>query len=480
MNTNESVLPQIRTQTLVWIGTALALFLVLALLGLSMRLNQGGASWATPDLFYAIMTLHGLGMTGAMFMGGLAFVWFLLSRYVDPHPGLMWSSYVLIVLGAVGLVIGTLVGRFGPGWYLLYPLPFVNPLWPAWATGDSVISLILLGTGWLLAQLTLLSSLARRYGAGNLLGWQYFWADHPKVEIPPIVLITVVSLLAGSITTVFGAVLFLLYLAKWFNDALQFDALLLKNVVFLFGHTIVNITMYLGVAAIYELLPKFTGRPWKMNRVVAIAWSFVLLFILGAYFHHLYMDYAQPVSLQYLGQVLSYGSAVPATVVTVFGVGAQVYRSGVRWTFVPLSFFLGITGWVIGGFAAVVDSTIALNTVLHNTLWVPAHFHTYFLLGYLLILLGMTFYITGSERESRAMTALTTMVVGGSGFLLMFYLGGVDGVPRRFADYQGIDAQALSATAQSLAQIAAGFIVLFLLGFLLYLAALGRKRTATV
>ncbi len=479
MNTNESALPRIRTQTLVWVGTALALFLILALLGLAMRLNQAGALSATPDLFYAVMTLHGLGMTGAMFMSGIACLWFLLSRYIDPHPGLMWSAYILIVLGAVGLVIGTLIGRFGPGWYVLYPLPFVNPIWPAWATGGSVISLVLLGTGWLLAQLTLLSSLAQRFGAGNLLGWQYFSADRPNVEIPPIVLITVISLIAGSVTTVAGAVLFLLYLAKWLNAALQFDALLLKNMVFLFGHTIVNITMYLGIAAVYELLPKFTGRPWSMNRLVAVSWNAVLLFVLGAYFHHLYMDFAQPVTLQYIGQILSYSSAVPATVVTVFGVGAQVYRSGMRWSFVPLSFFLGITGWVIGGFAAVVDSTIALNTVLHNTLWVPAHFHTYFLLGYLLILLGVTFHITESKRESRAMVALTTMVLGGTGFLLMFYLGGVDGVPRRFAEYQGIDSQGLSATAQSLAQIAAGFIVLFLLGFLVYLAALGRKRTAT-
>jgi len=478
LNVNESALPQIRKQTVIWLGTALALFLVLVLLGLVMRLNQAGALHATPDLFYAIMTLHGLGMSGAMFMSSIAAVWYLLSRYIKPYAGLMWSSYLLIVLGAVGLVIGTLVGRFGPGWYVLYPLPFASSIWPAWATGLSVISLVLLGTGWLLAQLTLLGSLAQRYGAGNLLGWQYFTSRQPSVPIPPIVLITVISLISGALTTVAGAVLFLLYIAKWLNDALQFDALLLKNVVFLFGHTIVNITMYLGIAAVYELLPKFTGRPWSMNRVVAISWNTVLLFVLGAYFHHLYMDFAQPVTLQYLGQILSYSSAVPATVVTVFGVGAQVYRSGMRWSFVPLSFFLGITGWVIGGLAAVVDSTIALNTVLHNTLWVPAHFHTYFVLGYLLILLGMTFHITESQRESRAMAALTTMVVGGTGFLLMFYLGGVEGVPRRFAGYLGIDSHTLSATAQLLAQIAAGFVVLFLLGFLVYLAALGRKRTA--
>jgi cytochrome c oxidase subunit 1 len=415
-------------------------------------------------------------MTGAMFMSGLAGVWYLLSRHINPRSGLMWIAYGLIVIGASGLAIGTLVGRFGPGWYVLYPLPFVNPIWPHWATGESVTSLILLGSGWLLAQFVLIGGLARRYGAGNLLGLQYFSSGKEIVEIPPMVLITVVSLIAGIVTTVAGAVLFLLYLAKWIDNTLLFDALLMKNIVFLFGHTIVNITMYLGIAMVYELLPRFSGRPWTMNRVVAVSWNFVLLFVLGAYFHHLYMDFVQPRSLQYLGQIFSYASAVPATVVTVFGVGAQVYRSGMRWTFVPLSFFLGITGWVIGGFAAVVDSTIAINTVFHNTLWVPAHFHTYFLLGYLFILLGATFHIAESTGQLAAKIGLTTMTLGGGGFLLMFYIGGVDGVPRRYAAYDLVEPHTLAVAAQSLAGIAAGFVVVFLLGFGLYLIALMRPR----
>lgn len=482
MTTNEPVSSRDKTQVLIWLGTALVLFLILALLGLIMRLTQAGALAPTPDIFYSIMTLHGLGMSGAMFMGGLAGIWYLMQRYIDRYSGLMWTSYGLIVLGAAGLVVGTLIGRFGPGWYVLYPLPFVNPVWPLWATLVSVISLLLLGTGWLLAQIVLVAAMARRFGAGNLLGWQYFSTQVPRVDVPPIVLITTVSLISGIVTTIAGAVLFLLYLAKVINPSLVFDPLLLKNIVFLFGHTIVNITMYLGVGMVYELLPQFTGRPWKTNKVVVVAWNAVLLVILGAYFHHLYMDFAQPVALQYIGQILSYASAVPATVVTVFGVIAQVYRSGMRWTFVPLSFFLGITGWIIGGFAAVVDSTIAINSVLHNTLWVPAHFHTYFLLGFLLILLGTTYLIAESKRESSALRGLVTMVLGGAGFLTMFYLGGANGVPRRYAGYDAIQSPVLSAMAHSLAGIAAAFVVLFLAGFVIYISALavGRKRVTAL
>ena len=77
-----------------------------------------------------------------------------------------------------------------------------------------------------------------------------------------------------------------------------------------------------------------------------------------------------------------------------------------RWRFVPLCFCLGIVGWVIGGFAAVVDSTITVNSAFHNTLSLPAHFHTYFIAGYILMLWGFLYEFSGSAREGLAKTRL--------------------------------------------------------------------------
>ena len=44
-----------------------------------------------------------------------------------------------------------------------------TPVWPGWATGLSVVSLILLGTGWLLAQLTLLINAYRLHDGSTAL-----------------------------------------------------------------------------------------------------------------------------------------------------------------------------------------------------------------------------------------------------------------------------------------------------------------------
>ncbi|HZD51971.1 MAG TPA: cbb3-type cytochrome c oxidase subunit I [Woeseiaceae bacterium] len=470
--------PSIRRATLVWEATALAMFLVLACLGLAMWAAQGDLAAFSPPRFYSFMTLHGLGMSGAMFISSLAAVRYLLStRYGITVRGL-WGVYGLVLLGVVGLIAATVIGRFAPGWYLLYPMALVNATWPGWATPLALTGLVTLGTGWLVFQLLLLAGLGRRYGFRNLLGWQYFRKGPVEVEIPPIALITTVSLIAGVLTVIVGAVFLAFNLVDWYTGRTAFDPLLMKNMVFLFGHTVVNVTMYLGIAAVYELMPEYSGRSWPTNRAVVLSWNAALILVIFAYLHHQYMDFVQPASFQYLGQIASYGSAVPATVITVFGLIAQIYRSGLRWDFVPLTFLLGIVGWVIGGFAAVVDSTIAVNLSFHNTLWVPGHFHTYFLVGYLLLLFGIVYRLTRSPAEKAGKTALALMVTGGYGFVLMFYVGGALGVPRRYATYQIVPLDNIKQVGTVTAELAAAFAVLFLFGFLVYLATLLAHRPA--
>lgn len=460
-----------KRMVMVWAVTVILTLLVLMVLGLLMRMSQAGALAVRPDYFYAMMTLHGLGMAGTLFIGGVIAVWYHAFRYVQPSLALFRWIYVLVLVGTVGVIVATLVGRHGSGWYMLYPLPFITT-WARWSTSLAIVSILVLGVAWLLAQLELLRAFAARYGARRLLAWEYITGATPQEPLPSFILIATVSLLAGAITTVVGAVVMMLYLFKWFVPALQLDALLLKDLMFLFGHTLVNITMYLGVALLYERLPLYTGRAWSVNRVVALAWNATLVFVLFAFLHHLYMDFAQPKALQVIGQVASYFSAIPATVVTMFGAATQVYRADVKWSFAPIAYYLGIVGWAVGGLAAVLDSTIAVNVYFHNTLWVPGHFHTYFLVGYVLMLFAALHEIVSPEAQSRAKAALAVFVVGGYGFVTMFYLGGLAAVPRRYATYQAIPIKQVAAAGQALAGYAAWFVGLVLVGLLLYLAAL--------
>jgi cytochrome c oxidase subunit 1 len=247
------------------------------------------------------------------------------------------------------------------------------------------------------------------------------------------------------------------------------DPLLMKNLVFYFGHVLVNITMYLGVAILYDTLPQYVQRPWKTNKIVAFAWNTVLFLVLFAYFHHLYMDFVQPKAFQVMGQLASYFISVPAAVVTIFSALAMVYKTKVNWTLGSSLIFLGTMGWAVGGVAAVIDSTIAVNFRFHNTLWVPAHFHTYFLMGVVLMILGFIYHFTqinSQIQDNSKLSRLTVwlLLIGGYGFLSMFYAGGAFSVPRRYALYPGE-----FTTGTTLAQISIVFVSILTIGLLLYL-----------
>lgn len=463
--------------TLVWVLTALVLFPVLAILGFLMRTEQGGfLDGMSPEFFYAMMTLHGLGMVGLWFVAGMAVIAVLLATYVKPTTAVSWIAYGATLTGVVLLLAATLIGRLGVGWYFLYPLPFHSGgTWPAWATASLFAALAIMGVGWTVWSADLLFAIARRYRLSHALGWHYL-SGTTTPEVPPIIIISTVSLigvLAGLVAAV--VILVLVALEQLGGSGFTNDALLIKNLTFYFGHMVVNVTMYLGVAMVYEVLPAYSGRPWKTNTLVVFSWNLVLLLVMVAYLHHLYMDFAQPRWLQVTGQLSSYLISVPAAVVTIFSTLVLIYGSTMRWRLPSVMLFLGVMGWAIGGVAAVIDSTVAVNTHFHNTLWVPAHFHTYFVMGVVLMILGTVFHLVtelSKVPESLALTKtiIGTVGVGGYGFLLMFYLAGVAGVPRRYAVYP-----AEVAVGTLYAKISLIFIAVLLIGALVYIWETGRR-----
>ncbi len=470
-----------RKLIVIWSVTFLVLFPFLVVLGYMMRLNQAERIHLGMDTFYTLLTLHGLGMAGILFSISFAALWYLIAtRYARLKTGIGYFVYALIVIGFALLAFATLVGKFGAGWYVLYPLPFKGTFWAPWATGLACASLLTMGVAWLVGIIHVVSNLAREYGGfTNLLGWQYFKKGGVKRELPPVVMITTISTVPGVIAFLTGAVMLVMYVLQIFEPTLNYDPLLMKNMVMFFGHTLVNITLYCCTGWVYCLLPEFTGRPWKSDKIVVLSWNATFIFILFAYFHHLYMDFAQPVALQYAGQFISYLSAVPATAVTLFGLLAQLYHSKIKWSAVPLSFLAGGAGWAIGGFAAVVDSTIAVNTVLHNTTWVPAHFHTYMLMGVVFFIFGFIFYISHTKEELDkdilGRVGLWIFAISGHSFIATFYRGGLRSIPRRYSDYSGIPIEHVHQTGMFLAFMAVIFITIIFVALVIIYTALFKK-----
>ena len=461
-----------KRNTLNWIAITLVLFPVLIIFGIIMRTVQGNALHSAEGWFYPLMTVHGLGMAGVWFVGAMACTERVISKYTSPSYRVSKFAQVGTVVGVLLLLVSVFIGRFAAGWYFLYPLPMKGN-WPSWATMVFLISITVLGASWLIWCLDLMRAIAQRYPLTKAFGWHLI-AGKTDPVVPPAIMITTVSLVATIACLLAGVVTLVLYYIEIFFGVPN-DALLVKNLTFFFGHLLVNLSLYLGVGAIYDVLPEYADRPWKNNRVVAIAWNTVLAVVLLAYFHHLYMDFVQPRALQYIGQIASYASSLPSAIVTIFGAFLLIYRAKMRWTLASSLLFFSLMGWSIGGMGAVIDSTIAVNSKFHNTLWVPAHFHTYMIEGLVLMVLGYFYhYVQGLTKMPESTgwhkTIFVTLLISGYGFLLMFYIGGMNSIPRRYALYPS----ELTYGA-TYALIAAGFATLFLIALIFYIVEIYKR-----
>ncbi|MCG2460044.1 cbb3-type cytochrome c oxidase subunit I [Flavobacteriaceae bacterium F89] len=463
--------------TAVWILTVLVLFIVSIVLGILMRLNQGGSIEQTPISFYTNMTTHGMTMIGIWFVAGMAAINYLLQRYIRTSFTINVVALVLTVIGILLFWSSTFIGKFHAAWTFLYPLPFKQMGAESWATLMFLVALTVLGVGWLIWSLSLMTQLLKKYSIPQAFAWQHF-RKNPKFETPPFILITMITLVGIIACLISAVVLIVLFFAEYFSSGTFVnDALLMKNITYFFGHTIANEMLYLGLAVIYELFGEVSGRPkWKTTWYVALAWNFTLVFILTAFFHHLYMDFVQPQGLQIVGQLASYLASLPAAGVTVFSVFIAVYRTEIKWSLVNLLFFIGIAGWVIGGLGAVIDATISNNFVLHNTLWVPAHFHTYNAMGNVLFSIAFFYWFSTRQFTQNFKVAkytkwtLALLLIGGIGFLMAFYIAGADSVPRRYSIYPSE-----FTTAAPLANLGAIFATVYLIAILIFFFNISKR-----
>ncbi len=466
--------------------TGLGIFLLMAIVGIAMRAAQAGWFGLDPGTFYSLLSLHGIGMITAMAIAGLGILWYFVSRYTPLNQGVAFLAYGFFLAGVASVIISVIPGHYGALWTALYPLPFTGTYWPSWATGAWLIGNSLVMIGFMIWCAQILGALLARFGGiRGILAFDYVFRNREftqsgKEPPPPEMFAAAITAIDGFIGGTAGLLVVVALIVHWIDPSVAIDPLWAKNLIYQFGHTFANLTMYMAVAGVYVGLPMCTKRAYHTSIPLAVAWWGTLTFVIIAYFHYLYMDFAQLQFVQYIGEISSYVAAIPVVVVTVFGGVMLVHRSGMKWSLGSMFLFAGMIGWVVGGLGAVLDATIPINVDLHNTLWVPAHFHTYLLEGVLLFIMGWAF--VNLEQRAGSVSSLATrwligigMFGGGALFLLPFYIAGADGVPRRYASEP--------TPGPYFAGLATIGATILLLGFILAVfeaVRLARTKTASV
>ncbi|WP_028990474.1 cbb3-type cytochrome c oxidase subunit I [Thermithiobacillus tepidarius DSM 3134] len=471
-----------RRSVLAYMATAAVVLLLMMVFGLLMRMTEGQLLPIGPDRFYQIMTVHGAGMVGITALGSAAIMWYFLSQYVKLSTGIFLANLALFLIGVVMILAGVFLGGFAGAWTFLFPLPAMSMgLWGKGAAALFLGGLLLIGTGFLLFYLDAARAILARYGNfANALGWPQLFGRVEGYGPPPTVVASTMVIIVDTLGIVAGASILTMSLINLYVPSFRIDPLLAKNLIYFFGHVFINAVIYKAVIAVYEILPRYTNRPWKANRVFLAAWTVSTVLVIIIYPHHLLMDYAMPQWMLLMGQIISYLNGLPVLVVTAYGALMIVYRSGIRWDMASGLLFLSMFGWTGGVVPAIVDGTIVINQVMHNTLWVPGHFHFYLLLGVVSMFFGFMYYLlksgqaadTGLDRAS-----LWLYLLGALGFVFSFLYSGKESVPRRYAVHlpEWVPYDRIASVFVALVVAA---VLVFVARFLLSLPRLGAARHA--
>ncbi len=419
-----------------------AVFVLMMLIGLLMRAAQGNMIELDPALFYQLLSAHGAGMVGTAGLSGAAIMWYFVGRYVPLSAKMYWTFIALFLLGVVFILVSIFIGGYGAAWTFLFPLPAMSAgAWEPWAGALFILGYTAIGVGFLLYYLAVGYSIIKQYGGlGRALAWHVaFGGADPEDAPPPTIIAAAAVTVFNTLGIVVGAAVLVASLVNLLVPGFAVDALLAKNMIFFFGHVFINAAIYMAVIAVYEIIPEYTGKPWKSSRILAIAWTSILLFVMAVYPHHLLQDMVMPGWMLVMGQVVSYLSGLPLLVVTAYSLCVYLMGSKMRWDLASALLVLSVAGWSVGSVPAIVDGMIIVNKVMHNTQWVPGHFHIYLLLGEVAMSFGFMAWLVRSPNASEeGLSGLDRMafgsyILGGAGFTLLFLISGATSIPRRWA-----------------------------------------------
>jgi len=281
----------------------------------------------------------------------------------------------------------------------------------------------------------------------------YAWRkDNPDVRSPLMSFATIITMAMWQIATLGVAIEILTMLLPWSLGLIEgTDPQLARTYFWFTGHPLVYFWLLPAYISWYTMLPKQAGGKLFSDSLARFSfWLFFLLSVpLG--FHHQYVDPGVPTSWKLLHAILTYSVFFPS-MLTAFTVIASLEHAG------RVRGGKGLLGWLrvlpwgdpsvsaqllsgilffFGGIGGITNASYNINLVIHNTAWVPGHFHLTVASAVTLSFMGISYwllpYLTGKKLWNPKWAAIQTWIwfVGMIIFSNAMHVVGLLGAPRR-------------------------------------------------
>jgi cytochrome c oxidase subunit I len=387
--------------------------------------------------YYQGLTLHGVinALVLTTFFA-VAFGHVTMSFYTktEPNKKLMWLSFWLMLTGTVMAAWAMLAGKASV-LYTFYPPLKAHPLFYLGA------ALLIVGS-WIP-----FFDWVRMYRA-----WK---RANPLTKTPLAILGTLINFIIWFTCTLAVAYEVLVLLIPWsMGWTTTVNVTLARTLFWFFGHALVYFWLLPAYIMFYTILPKVAGGKLYSDLAGRIALFLFLLFSIPVGVHHQYSDPAITQGVKFFHGMLTYGVAIPSFI-TAFTIAASLEiagrNNGARGLFgwmkkLPYMdsrnylfgyFICGLILFIFGGVTGIINASYSLNSVIHNTAWMPGHFHMTVAGPVFLGIVGMTLYIYSKLGGKKIfLPRLNTIVpylwmIGMLIFSFGMSWGGLRGEPRR-------------------------------------------------
>jgi len=282
-----------------------------------------------------------------------------------------------------------------------------------------------------------------------LSGWR---REHPGARIPLLAHISVVSYVMWFLASLPIAVSFLGILTPWSLGLVErTDPMLTRTLFWFTGHAIVYAWLLPAYVSWYALVPRQAGGKVVSDSLTRLVFISFLLLSIPTGFHHQYTDPGIPTGMKILHGVLTFGVFFPS-LATAFSVMASLEIGGrshggvglfgwirkLPWGDASLTAqLLAMLTFVFGGITGLINASFTMNQVVHNTTWIPGHFHMTVGSAVALTFIGVAYwlipYLSGRALWGRRVALASSWIY--SIGLLIFAHGmisaGLRGMPRR-------------------------------------------------